>query len=89
MSQKIIEANRDPTEDRFSRLTIMGRVGYEYSFAEGQHTTPFIYEIVKSDGSRDYRIELPKSGYGAIPREAIELIPHIALSKQTTEGQAT
>jgi hypothetical protein len=66
----------------------MGRVGYEYSFAKGQHTTPFIYEIVKSGGSRDYRIELSKSGHGEIPKDAIELLPHIALSRQTIESEA-
>jgi hypothetical protein len=89
IARTTIKENRDPVEDTFSRLTIMGRVGYEYSFAEGQHTTPFIYEIVEDNGSRDPRIQLPKIGSGQILKGAIKLVPHITLFRQTIESQAT
>jgi hypothetical protein len=43
VTRKMIEENLDPTEGRFLKLTIMGKVGYEFSFAERECQSPFIY----------------------------------------------
>jgi len=88
MPKETIEANRDPIEGRFVHLTVMGRVGYEFSFAKGQRTTPFIYEIVRSDGPR-LPLEPPRVGRSELPGDAVHLVPHVTLFRQTRETQAT
>lgn len=91
VTRKMIEENLDPTESRFLKLTIMGKVGYEFSFAERECQSPFIYELRQIEPSstgvslpRERPIENLVGGY-----YTVDLRPYYPVSPDIPPNQAT
>ena len=86
ISSSTIDANLSPIAvARLLNLTLMGRAGYDFSFAKGFHKTPFAFDVRRfhpASPDAPFMIsltELSASELVSVP--PLKLFPHIALSK--------
>ncbi|HEV7673268.1 MAG TPA: hypothetical protein VGQ12_01930 [Candidatus Angelobacter sp.] len=80
MTHNEIAASVDTSAKKFIQLTIMGCVDYQFSFAEGHHQTPFIYDIKRYDASHANFFMMIDPSMGTLPvqgNNSVRLCQHI------------
>ncbi len=82
--------SRIPEAPNLRNLTIMGRVEYEFSFAKGEHKTPFIYDLRRLQPGQPDALFLVDLGElkrdGSLP---VKLSQHLPLSEGAPGAEAT